>query len=42
MFYVSEIYDYNNNPMVESTYSNISLVIVRNTQTDFFFRQRKF
>lgn len=36
MFYVSEIYDYNNSLMVESSYSDISLVIVRNTQSDFY------
>lgn len=36
MFYISGIYDYANNPIIESSYSDISLVVVRNTQTDFY------
>lgn len=35
MFYISEIYDYSNSQVRENSYSDISLVAVRNTQTDF-------
>lgn len=36
MFYISEIYDYSNSQVRENSYSDISLVAVRNTQTDFY------
>lgn len=35
MFYISEIYDYTENSVVEATYSDISLTIVRDTNSNF-------
>ena len=36
MFYVSEIYNHDGVPLKEGTYSDISLAIIRNTQTDYY------
>lgn len=36
MFYISEIYDYTENSVVEATYSDISLTIVRDTNSNFY------
>lgn len=36
MFYIAELYNFNQVPMVESTFSDIALVGIRNTKTDFY------
>ena len=36
MFYISEIYNHNEAPVVEATYSDISLTIVRDTDSNFY------
>lgn len=36
MFYISEIYNHNEAQVVEATYSDISLTIVRDTDSNFY------
>lgn len=36
MFYISEIYNHTEASVVEATYSDISLTIVRNTDSNFY------
>lgn len=35
MFYISELYNFNQVQIVEGTFSEIALVVIRNTETDF-------